>query len=417
MKMFSVDAQALLGGIAVFTFSILLLAGFVLGVKKTLTPQGSATVLINGQRQLSGALGTSLLNLLADYDIYLPIACGGRGACGQCRIMVTGGAPPLTAVEASHIRTHEARQGQRLACLLTLHRDLEIQLPEKLLGARCWRCVVFSSRNVTTFMKEIILKLPAEKHIDFSAGSFVLVEAPPHRLNFSAFDIEAAYRSEWAQYHLFDLESEVEHSTTRAYSMVNPPLENDRIVLTVRIALPPPNRAPDTPPGVVSSWLFGLKPGDTVSVSGPFGEFCATESSREMVMIGGGAGIAPLFSIIRDQLERCCSERKISLWYGARNEHELCYAAEFDALAQAHDNFRWQAALSDPNPGAGWCGPTGFIHAVVLERYLKDHPAPFDLEYYICGPPLMNMAALEMLEDLGVDPADIYLDDFGVQTS
>ena len=411
--MLSVDAQTLLGGIAVFTLSILLLTVFVLGVKKALTPQGDATVLINGQRQLTGTLGSTLLSLLAERDIYLPIACGGRGACGQCRVMVTSGAPPLTAVEASHISTHEARQGQRLACLLTLHGDLDIRLPEKLLCAQCWCCEVESSRSITTFMKEIVLKLPAGEHIDFSAGSYVLVTAPAHRLGFSSFDIEAVYRSEWEQYHLFDLESEVEHEAIRAYSIANSPLENDRILLAVRIALPPPDMLPDTPPGKVSSWLFGLKPGDMVSASGPFGEFCANEGNREMILIGGGAGIAPLRSIIHDQLGRCLSERKISFWYGARNKRELCYEAEFDALAQTHDNFRWQAALSDTEPGEDWSGPTGFIHTVVLERYLRNHPALFDLEFYICGPPLMNLAVLEMLEDLGVDPSDIFLDDFG----
>jgi Na+-transporting NADH:ubiquinone oxidoreductase subunit F len=406
--------QALLAGTVVFTLTVMLLAIFVLGVRRLLAPSGEATVVINSQRRLAAALGTPLLTLLADNGIYLPRACGGRGACGQCRLRVSRGAPPLTAVEAAHISRQAAGAGDRLACMVVLRGDLAIQLPESMLEARRWLCTVDSSRHITTLMKEIVLRLPDGETIGFRAGNYVLVEAPPHHVRFAEFDVAAEYQSEWQRHGLFELESDATEATQRAYSLANPPAENDRLVLTVRIALPPHDQPPDTPPGRASSWLFSISPGDAVRASGPFGEFQALDSGREMVMIGGGAGIAPLRSIILDQLAGRGSRRRIGFWYGARNQRELCYREEFDELARKHPNFSWQAALSEPGPRDDWRGPTGFIHAVVFERYLRDHHAPEELEYYICGPPVMNTAVLQMLEDLGVDPDSIFLDDFGV---
>lgn len=408
--------QALLAGTVVFTLTVMLLALIVLGVRRLLTPSGDAAVIINGQRRLTGALGTPLLTLLADNGIYLPNACGGRGACGQCRLHIDQGAPPLTAVEASHISRQAAGGGDRLACMVVLRGDMAIQLPDSLLEARRWSCTVASSRHITTLMKEIVLRLPEGEAIDFRAGSYVLIEAPPHHVKFADFDIDAEFRGDWQRTGLLDLVSDVREPTQRAYSLANPPAEDDRVVLAVRIALPPHDLPPGTPPGRASSWLFSLASGDTVPVSGPFGDFHALDTGREMVLIGGGAGIAPLRSIILDQLERRGSERTISFWYGARNLRELCYRAEFDGLSRRHANFRWQAALSEPRPEEQWAGPTGFIHSVVLEHYLRDHPAPQDLEYYVCGPPLMNTAVLQMLEDLGVDQDAILLDDFGTST-
>lgn len=408
--------QALLAATAVFMFTVIVLSLFVLGARRLLAPRGEATVTINGQRQLTGALGMPLLALLADNGIYLPRACGGRGACGQCRLRVGQGAPPLTAVEAAHISRQAAGAGDRLACMVVLRGDLAIQLPESMLDARRWPCTVASSRHITTLMKEIVLRLPEGETIDFEAGSYVLIEAPPHRVSFADFDVAAEYRAEWARHGLLELVSVTDEATQRAYSLANPPAENDRLVLTVRIALPPQDQPPDTPPGRASSWLFSIGPGDAVHASGPFGDFRALDSDREMVLIGGGAGIAPLRSIILDQLGGRGSRRLISFWYGARNLRELCYGELFDELARRHANFSWQAALSEPEPGDDWAGPTGFIHAVVLERYLHGHPAPQDLEYYVCGPPLMNTAVLQMLEDLGVDRGSIFLDDFGVST-
>jgi Na+-transporting NADH:ubiquinone oxidoreductase subunit F len=412
----SANLQTLLAGVTVFTLAVVLLALFVLGLRRLVLPSGQVTVVLNGQSRLTASAGARLISVLADNGILLPAACGGRGACGQCRLNVRQGAPPLTAVEASHISRQAARAGDRLACMLTLRNDLSIHLPDSLLAAQRWPCTVSSARHITTLMKEIVLRLPPGETIDFRAGSYVLIEAPPYHVRFADFVIESEYRAEWERHGLLELISDSAEPALRAYSLANPPAENDRATLTVRIALPPPDQPPGTPPGRVSSWLFSLRAGDAVPVSGPFGEFRVLETDREIVLIGGGAGVAPLRSIILDQLEGRGSGRRISFWYGARNLRELCYREEFDALAQGHDNFSWQAALSEPEPGDEWSGPTGFIHAVVFEQYLRDHEAPFDLEYYICGPPLMNVAVLQMLEDLGVDSESIFLDDFGATT-
>ncbi len=408
--------QVLLAGTVVFTLVVLLLALAVLGARRVFAPSGVAVVRINGRRVARGPLGSRLLSLLMDNGVYLPAACGGRGACGQCRVEVVGDAPPWTAVEVAHLTAREVSAGVRLACMLVLREDLQITVPEALLGARRWACQVQSSRCITTLMKEIVLRLPTGEQMAFEAGSYVLVEAPPHRVRFADFDIDAAYRPYWQRLGLLELASITAEPALRAYSLANPPAEGTELVLTVRIALPPPDTPPETAPGQVSSWLFSLVAGDSVLVSGPFGAFRASDSDREMVLIGGGAGIAPMRSIILDQLEHRCTGRRISFWYGARNLRELCYRQQFDALAARHGNFRWHAALSEPEPGSAWQGPVGFIHDVVRERFLGALPAPEDLEYYVCGPPLMNVAVIQMLEDLGVDRDGIYLDDFGEPT-
>jgi len=411
--MMAADWQALLGGTLVFTLTVLVLALFVLGVRRLLTPVGTAGVLVNGQRRLVGEIGQRLLDVLGENGIHLPTACGGRGTCGQCRVQVLKNPPPLTAMEADLVPARRAAEGERLACMLALRRDLEIRLPDELAEARRWLCTVASARLVTTLLREIELKLPAGETIDFAAGAYVLVEAPPHELRFADFEVEAAYRADWERFGLLGLTSAADETALRAYSLANAPAENDRITLLVRLALPPWDEPPGTPPGRCSSWLFSLAAGDAVWVRGPFGHFRAMDNGREMVLIGGGAGMAPLRSIILDQLARGVERPAISFWYGARNLRELCYREEFDALAERHPHFRWQAALSEPEPGSDWTGPTGFIHAVVLEQYLAGHPAPDEVDYYICGPPLMNVAVRQMLEDLGVERESIHLDDFG----
>jgi Na+-transporting NADH:ubiquinone oxidoreductase subunit F len=397
----------------VFTAIVMALVAIVLLAHRLLMPSGRVSIVINGKRTLRASAGKRLLWELAAQHIYLPAACGGRGTCGQCRISVTGDVRPLLPTEAAHVDRRQAAQGIRLACMLTLQDDMEIRVPDDVLDVQRWTCSVVSNRNLTTFLKELVLALPDGETIEFEAGDYVLLEAPPHRLKFSDFHIDPEYRKEWERYQLFALRSEVRETTLRAYSLANHPLENRNITLVVRIATPPHAAPPGTPPGQVSSYVFSLKPDDRATVSGPFGEFHARDTDREMVLIAGGAGIAPMRSIIFDQLLRVRTTRKISFWYGARNLQEICYEEDFDRLAERYENFSWHIALSAPRQDDAWTGPTGLIHNVAYQDYLRDHPAPEEGEYYLCGPPLMSAAARQMLEDLGVESDSIFFDDFG----
>ena len=405
--------QEILIGVIVFTVIVLLLAVMVLLARAWLMPSGLVSIRVNGRRTLEVPVGEKLLWTLSALGIYLPAACGGRGTCGQCKVDVSQGARSLLPTEAVHISRREASQGTRLACMLTVRDDLDIRLPKDILDAQRWTCTVRSNRNLTTFLKELVLTIPEGERIDFEAGEYVLLEAPPYKLKFSDFDIDIEYRTEWERYKLLGLRSEIDLRAIRAYSMANPPSENDIITLVVRIATPPHDAPPDTPPGKVSSYLFGLQPGNRVNASGPFGEFHARQTDQEMVLIAGGAGIAPMRSIICDQLLRLKTTRMMTFWYGARNVRELCYADDFIALAKQHENFSWQVALSEPASDEPWTGHRGFIHTVVYENYLKDHPMPEEAEYYLCGPPLMSAAVIQMLEDLGVERESIFFDDFG----
>jgi len=352
------------------------------------------------------------LTALSGGELFLPSACGGGGTCGQCKVTILeGGGSPL-ATEAAHINKREAAAGVRLACQVAVNDDMKIRVPEDVFGVNKWACTVRSNRNVATFIKEFIVELPQGEEIDFRAGGYIQIECPPHTLSYSDFDIEDEYRGDWDKFRLFDLSSTVAEPVMRAYSMASYPEEKNIIMLNVRIATPPPS-APDAPPGKMSSYIFSLKPGDKVTVSGPYGEFFAKESDAEMVFVGGGAGMAPMRSHILDQLLRLKTDRKISFWYGARSLREAFYREEFDRLAAEHENFSWCLALSDPQPEDEWTGPTGFIHEVLFEKYLKNHPAPEDCEYYMCGPPMMNAAVIEMLESQGVERENILLDDFG----
>jgi len=402
----------ILTGVVVFTGIVAILTTIVLIARRRIMPGGNATVTVNDSRRCSAPIGRRLNAVLADIGLYLPAACGGRGTCGQCRITVTSSPPPLLPTEASHIGRREAAAGVRLACQQVLRSDIAVRLPESVLGATRWECTVRSCGNLSTFIRELVLALPPGEHIDFPAGSYILVECPPHEVRFRDFDIAAEYRKDWERLGLFELESTVTETVTRAYSMANCPLENDQVRLNVRIATPPP-QAPDAPPGRVSSWLFGLGTGASVSITGPFGDFLAQRSDAEMVFIGGGAGMAPMRSHILDQLVRLQTNRRISYWYGARNLREAYYVDEFESLANRHANFSWHLALSDPPGDAAWQGPTGFIHEVAYQNYLKDHPAPEDCEYYLCGPPVMIDAVKRMLYDLGVESDHVFFDDFG----
>jgi Na+-transporting NADH:ubiquinone oxidoreductase subunit F len=327
-------------------------------------------------------------------------------------VKVFEGGGSILPTETSFINRREAAEGNRLSCQVVVKQNMKIELPREVFGVRKWECRVRSNRNVATFIKELVLELPRGGDLQFRAGGYVQIECPPHELKYSDFDVEKRFRDEWDRHALWDIESRVSHPLTRAYSMANYPGEKGIVTLNVRIATPPPS-IPGAPPGKMSSFIFNLKPDDKVVVSGPFGEFFAKETDAEMVFIGGGAGMAPMRSHIFDQLERLDSSRKISFWYGARSLRETFYVEDFDRLAKKHANFRWHLALSDPQPEDNWQGHTGFIHEVVLDNYLREHPAPEDCEYYMCGPPMMTAAVIKMLYDLGVEEENILLDDFG----
>ena len=398
----------ILASMGVFTAIVVALVLIVLAARDFLVPSSEVEVLINGRQRVPAATGQKLLFELAENGIYLPAACGGRGTCGQCRIRVTADARPLLPTEAAHIRRRDAAAGMRLACMTVIRSSLKIEIPDELLTARRFECSVESSSSVTTFLKQLVLVLPDEERLEFKAGEYVLLEAPPHHVRFADFDIPEQYRAEWQRYKLLDMESVTTEKVLRAYSLANPPSESRRIVLIVRIATPPPY-APDAPPGQASSYVFSLAAGDRVAVAGPFGQFHATDNSSEMVMIAGGAGIAPIRSIVLDQLERG-RQRRISLWYGVRNRLELCYHDELEALARRHENFFYAAVLSEQTDD--WTGPRGYVHDACYNEYLKDHEAPENAEYYLCGPPLMSAAVLKMLDELGVDSSNVFLDDF-----
>jgi Na+-transporting NADH:ubiquinone oxidoreductase subunit F len=405
--------QEILYSVFVFTTLMVLLVLMILWVRAKLVPQGNVTIRINGEREIETPAGGRLLGTLADYEIFVPSACGGGGTCGQCRVKVNDGGGSLLPTEASIITKKEAATGERLACQVAVTQDMAIEVPEDVFGVKKWECMVRSNNNVATYIKELVLELPAGELLDFKAGGYIQIECPPHELSYSSFDIAEKFLPDWEQYNLLSLKSKVSESSMRAYSMASYPQERDIIMLNVRIATPPPDLMGKVPTGIMSSYIFDLKAGDKVMVSGPYGEFLARETDNEMVFIGGGAGMAPMRSHIFDQLNRLDSKRRISFWYGARSLREAFYVEEFDQLAQQHENFSWHLALSDPLPEDNWAGPVGFIHTVLYEHYLKDHVAPEDCEYYLCGPPMMNAAVSRLLEDLGVEKENVLFDDFG----
>ena len=398
--------------VALFTGIVGALAILILLARSRLVPSGDITINVNGEKDIAVPAGGKLLTALSAQQLFLPSACGGGGTCGQCKVKVLeGGGSPLPT-EAAFITKREAADGERLACQVGVNEDMKIEVEEDVFGVNKWECTVRSNHNVSTFIKEFVVELPPGEEINFRAGGYIQIECPPHEVKYRDFEIEEQFRDEWEKFGLFDLVSVVGEADMRAYSMANYPEEKDIVMLNVRIAPPPPN-APNAPPGKMSSYIFSLKPGDKVAVSGPYGEFFARDTDAEMVFIGGGAGMAPMRSHILDQIFRLKSTRKMSFWYGARSLREAFYREEFDKLAEEHYNFEWHLALSEPQPEDNWEGHTGFIHEVLLETYLKDHPAPEDCEYYMCGPPMMNAAVISMLESQGVEPENILLDDFG----
>ncbi|MDD9805470.1 MAG: NADH:ubiquinone reductase (Na(+)-transporting) subunit F [Gammaproteobacteria bacterium] len=397
-------------GVGFFTGIVLVLVFVILVAKARLVVSGCARVVVNSETEFEVPVGLKLLTALADNQLFISSACGGGGTCAQCRVRVLSGGGAILPTETTHITKREARNGDRLSCQLTVKRDMEIEVPPEVFGCRQWQCTVRSNDNVATFIKNLVLELPQGDEVDFRAGGYVQIECPPHKVRFADFDVGEDYRDVWDQFDIWRYRSAAAEPVTRAYSMANYPDEKGVIMLNVRIATPPD---PALPPGVMTSYLFNLKPGDAVTISGPFGDFFARDTDNEMIFIGGGAGMAPMRSHIFDQLRRIRSKRRISFWYGARSYRELFFVEDFDDLQREHDNFQWTIALSDPQPEDHWEGLTGFIHQVLYERYLKSHPAPEDCEYYICGPPMMNTAVIGMLHELGVEEENILFDDFG----
>ncbi|MFC0228870.1 NADH:ubiquinone reductase (Na(+)-transporting) subunit F [Serratia aquatilis] len=401
-------------GVVMFTCIVMVLALLILFAKSKLVNTGDIAVEVNGDQDKSftAPAGDKLLNMLSGQGIFVSSACGGGGSCGQCRVVIKEGGGDILPTELSHISKREAKEGCRLACQVNVKQNLKIELPEEIFGVKKWDCEVISNDNKATFIKELKLKIPDGEDVPFRAGGFIQIEAPEHAVDYADFDVPQEYRGDWDKFNLFRFRSVVKETTVRAYSMANYPDEKGIIMLNVRIATPPPNN-PEAPPGIMSSYIWSLKAGDKVTISGPFGEFFAKETDAEMIFIGGGAGMAPMRSHIFDQLKRLKSKRKITFWYGARSLREMFYEDDFNRLQEENENFTWHVALSDPQPEDNWTGYTGFIHNVLLENYLKNHPAPEDCEFYMCGPPMMNAAVIKMLKDLGVEDDNIMLDDFG----
>ncbi len=399
-------------GVIIFTVIVIALVFIIVGAKSKLVASGDVEILINNEKKIHVPVGSKLLTALADANLFVPSACGGGGTCAQCKVKIHSGGGEILPTELTHITKREAAEGERLSCQVSVKHDMDIEVEDSVFGVKKWECTVKSNHNVATFIKELVLDLPEGEVIDYRAGGYIQIECPPHVSKYSDMDIEEEYREDWDKFNLWRYVSDVKEETLRAYSMASYPEEKE-IMLNVRVATPPPGAPDSVPPGIMSSYIFNLKPGDKAIISGPYGEFFARDTDAEMVFVGGGAGMAPMRSHIFDQLRRLKSKRKMTFWYGARSKREMFYIEDFDMLAKENDNFEWHTALSDALPEDNWDGYTGFIHNVLFEEYIKEHSAPEDCEYYLCGPPIMNSSVINMLIDNGVDPENIMLDDFG----
>ncbi len=400
-------------GVAMFTGTVLFLVMLILLARSQLVSSGNVKILINDDpaNVVEVPAGGKLLNALAAQGIYLSSACGGGGTCAQCRCQVLDGGGSILSTEEMHFTRGEVRENWRLSCQVAVKQDMKIRVPEDAFGVKRWECEVISNNNVATFIKELVLKLPEGEEVDFKAGGFVQLEIPPYEMDYTEIDVDEEFRPDWDKFDIWKYKAKVTETTIRAYSMANYPDERGVLKFNIRIATPPPGT--DYPPGAMSSYTFKLKPGDKLTVFGPYGDFFVKETEAEKIWIGGGAGMAPLRSQIFDELKRKGTRCKMSFWYGARSLREMFYVEDFDQLQAEYDNFEWHIALSEPLPEDNWEGYVGFIHTVALDHYLKDHPYPEDCEYYLCGPPPMVAAVLKMLDDLGVEPENILLDDFG----
>jgi Na+-transporting NADH:ubiquinone oxidoreductase subunit F len=398
---------------------ILVLVGILIVAKEKLTPAGDLRLVINDdtQRPMTVEPGSTLLSALASRSVFLPSACGGGGTCALCRCQVLEGGGDVLPTETNHLNRKEVAENWRLACQVKVRQDMRIKVPEEIFGIKKWECEVVSNDNVATFIKELIVRLPEGQILDFESGGYIQLDVPPCEVSFDSFDVDERFRPDWDKFKLWDLEMVNKEPLFRAYSMANHPAEGNIVMLNIRIATPPFDRAKggwmDVNPGVCSSYAFSLKPGDKVTISGPYGEFFIKETDKEMVYVGGGAGMAPLRSHVFHLFHTLETGRKVSYWYGGRSSRELFYTDDFRQIEEKFPNFRYHIALSEPLPEDDWHGPTGFIHQVLDDNYLKEHPEPEEVEYYLCGPPMMLQACLKMLDDLGVPSENIAFDDFG----
>ncbi len=400
-------------GVLMFTGVVAVLVGLIVAARKFLVPEGDVSILINEQKEITVPAGGKLLNALASNGIFVSSACGGGGTCAQCKVHIQEGGGDILDTEKTHINKKEERAGCRLSCQVGVKQDMKIEVPPEVFETKKWRCKVRSNRNVATFIKELVLELPEGEDVGFKAGGYIQIECPPHSLKYREFDIDEEYHDDWDRFHVWDHESVVTEPVIRAYSMANYPGEKGIIMLNVRVASPAPKDPPGTPPGKMSSYIFNLKPGDEVTISGPYGEFFIEETPAEKIYIGGGAGMAPLRSHIFELFRTMHTDCKVSYWYGGRSVRELFYMDEFEELEKNNDNFKLNIALSDPMEEDNWTGLKGFIHQVLHDEYLANHPAPEDCEYYICGPPIMLKCCQDMLASLGVEPENVRYDDFG----
>ena len=397
---------------AVFAAIILTLVLILMVARRQLVPQGAVTVTVNGDKQFKVQPGSSLLATLAAEKIFIPSACGGGGTCAQCKCQVVDGGGDVLPTELGHLSLRERKDHWRLGCQVRVKQDMQVQVPEEIFGIQKFNTTVRSNDNVATFIKELVLEIDDGKTLDFKAGGYIQIDIPRYKNSFKEFDVQEEYRGDWDGFNIWQYNGvNNEDGVYRAYSMANHPAEGQIVMLNVRIATPP--RGMDVPPGIASSYIFNLKPGDKVTVSGPYGEFFIQDTQREMIYIGGGAGMAPLRAHLFHLFHTLKSGRKVSYWYGARSLREMFYWDDFLNIEKEFPNFQFHLALSDPMPEDNWEGKKGFIHQVLLDSYLKDHEAPEDCEYYMCGPPPMVNAVMRMLDDLGVAKEDIHFDDFG----
>ena len=409
----------ILAAVVIFLILTLLLVAILLFAKAKLTPSGELKIRINGEREVITSAGSTLLSSLAANKIFLPSACGGGGSCGMCRWQVEEGGGEILPTEVGFFTRKQIKDHYRLACQVKVKNDLEIKIPQSILGIKKWECEVVSNNNVASFIKEFVVRLPEGETLNFQPGSYIQIDVPKYDIKFADMDIDDKYRDEWDKFKMWGLVCKNDEETYRAYSMANHPAEGNIVMLNIRIATPPFDRNTGTwaagiKPGICSSYIFSRKPGDKVTVSGPYGEFHILNTKREMLYIGGGAGMAPLRSHLLHLFKTLkTTDRKISYWYGARSRREIFYEEDFRAIERDFPNFSFHIALSDPQPEDNWTGYTGFIHQVIYDHYLKDHDAPEDIEYYMCGPGPMANAVKKMLWDLGVPREMLMYDDFG----
>ncbi|MCF8369397.1 MAG: NADH:ubiquinone reductase (Na(+)-transporting) subunit F [Bacteroidales bacterium] len=408
----------ILTSIAVFLLVILLLVMVLLFARKKLTPQGDVTITINGEKELVTSPGSTLLSTLSSEKIFIPSACGGGGTCAMCKVQVHEGAGSILPTETGFFTRKEQMNDWRLGCQVKVKEDLKISIPPEIFGIKKWECEVVSNKNVATFIKEFVVKLPEGESLDFKSGGYIQIDVPPVTVDFSKdIEVDQDYRGDWDKFKMWDLKMKNPEPIYRAYSMANHPAEGNIVMLNIRIATPPWDRSKNAfmnvNPGICSSYIFSRKPGDKVMVSGPYGEFFIKPTKKEMMFIGGGAGMAPMRSHIFDLFHTKKTERKATFWYGGRSLRELFYMEQFEDIEKNNPNFKFHIGLSEPLPEDNWNGYTGFIHQVIYENYLKNHPEPEEIEYYLCGPPMMNDACFKMLDELGVPDEMIAFDDFG----